>query len=140
MVSCYPTSYENGTDTRLYVDANLSGVPSWLKVGGETTSKISIKPVSAEATNKDAAAGMSMPVGYDWSMTGECQWDLDDPGQMLLRAMPLALELRRIAWKPKGSTTGYYGYALVGWDADATQRAITKMTLTINGCGEIVYA
>ena len=140
MVSCYPTTYENGTDTRLYVDANLSGVPSWLKMSGETTSKISIKPVSAEATNKDSAGGLSMPVGYDWSMTAEAQWDLDDPAQMLLRAMPMALEMRRIAWRPKGSSTGYYGYASIGWDADATQRAITKLTLTINGCGEIVYA
>jgi hypothetical protein len=140
MTSCYPASFENGTDTRLYVDAALSGTTSWTKIGGETTCKISIKPKSAEGTNKDSTGGLTLPVGYDWSMSGECQWDLDDPGQVLLRAMPIGLELRRIAWRPNGAAVGYYGYAMVGWDADAPQRAITKMTISVDGCGDIVYA
>ena len=140
MVSCYPASFENGKDTRLYVDANLSGVPSWTLIGGETTAKMSIKPATVEGTNKDSSSGLTLPVGYDWSMSAEAQWNLTDAGQVLVRNIPTALELRRIAWRPKGATTGYYGYASVGWDADATNRAVTKLTLTINGCGDIVYA
>jgi hypothetical protein len=146
MTSCYPSTFENGTDTRVYIDSNVMTVqgqaaaPTWIKIGGETASKISIKPKTAEATNKDSTGGMTLPVGYDWSMTADANWDLDDAGQVLIRGMAMALVLRRIAWRPSGSTVGYYGYASVGWDGDATQRAVTKFSITIDGCGDIVYA
>ena len=142
---CYPATFENGSDTRLYIDSTsytgvTPGAPTWVKMGGEMSSKISIKPKSAEATNKDSVGGLSIPVGYDWSMSGDATWDLDDPGQVLMRAMPIALAIRRVAWKPTGSTYGYYGWAMVGWDADAPQRAVTKFTVSIDGCGEILYS
>ena len=140
VMTCYPASFENGTDTRIYVDANLSGSPSWVKIGGETTSEFDMKPKTADGDNKDSVGGLSLPVGYDWTMTAEAQWDLDDPGQVLLRAMPGALQVRRVSWKPAGSATGYYGYANVGWKATAANRAVLKMSLTITGCGEVAYA
>jgi hypothetical protein len=140
MVSCYPATFENGTDTRIYIDTALSGTPSWIKIGGETTSDLDIKPKTAEGDNKDSVGGLSLPVGYDWTMSAEAQWDLDDPGQVLIRAMPIGLITRRIAFKPSGSSTGYYGYCNVGWKVTAGNRAIQKMSITITGCGEITYA
>jgi hypothetical protein len=138
--TCYPASFENGMVTRFYVDANLSGASSWVSIGGETTSKMSVKPATADATNKDSAAGLAIAVGYDWSVTLDCQWNLTDPGQMLVRNMPLALEMRRVSWKPNGSSVGYYGYSTIGWDSDATNRAVTKLSLTVTGCGILQYA
>lgn len=144
-ISCYPPSFENGMVTRFYVDSTaLAGVtqgqPTWVGIGGETTSKMSVKTATADATNKDSAAGLAIAVGYDWSVTLDCQWNLTDPGQMLARNMPMGLEMRRVAWKPNGSTWGYYGYAVMGWDSDATNRAVTKLTLTVTGCGVLQYA
>ena len=99
-----------------------------------------MKPVTADATNKDSPAGLAIAVGYDWSLTSDQEWNLTDAGQMLVRNMPLALEMRRVAWKPNGSSIGYYGYATCGWDTDATNRAVTKMSLTITGCGPLSYS
>jgi len=140
MTSCYPPSFENGMLTRVYIAANLTGDPGWVQLGGETTSKFSVKPVTADATNKDSPAGLAIAVGYDWSLTSDQEWNLTDAGQMLVRNMPLALEMRRVAWKPNGSSIGYYGYATCGWDTDATNRAVTKMSLTITGCGPLSYS
>jgi len=142
---CYPATFENGTDTRMYIDSTVytgvtPGAPTWLTIGGETTSKISVKPKSAEGDNKDSVGGLSLPVGYDWTMSGEATWDLDDPGQVLVRAAPIALAVRRIAWRPRSATTGYYGWAMFGWDAEAPNRAIAKFSFDITGCGEILYA
>jgi len=146
MTNCYPGTFENGSDTRIYIDSNAytaigqAAASTWVKIGGETTSKISVKPKTAEATNKDTTGGMIAPVGYDWTMSCESNWDLDDAGQVLARATAIAIQLRRVAWRPSGSTIGYYGYAAIGWDADAPQRAISKFTCSFDGCGDILYA
>ena len=142
---CYPATFENGSDTRLYIDSTVytgvaPGAPTWVTVGGETSSKISVKPTSADGDSKDSVGGLKLPVGYDWTMSADATWDLDDPGQVLIRAAPLALAVRRVAWRPKGATTGYYGWGMFGWDADAPNRAVQKFTITVDGCGDILYA
>ena len=142
---CYPATFENGSDTRLYIDSTVytgvaPGAPTWVTVGGETSSKISVKPKTAVGDSKDSVGGLTIPVGYDWTMSADATWDLDDPGQVLIRAAPLALAVRRVAWRPKGATTGYYGWGMFGWDADAPNRAVQQFTISVDGCGEILYA
>jgi hypothetical protein len=145
-MACYPASYENGMNTRFYVDSNAmtaggqSAAPTWVPISGELDAKMTVKPITVDATNKDSPAGAVMAVGYDWTMGANCQWNATDAGQVLIRNSPQQLELRRVAFKPNGATAGYYGYAAIQWDVDATNRAIVKLTLTITGCGVLTYA
>ena len=118
MSLCYPATFVNGTDTRLYIDSTIytgvaPGASNWVQFGGETTTKFSVKAKSSDATTKDSyAATMNAPVGYDWSTTGEANWDLTDPGQVLLRAMSINRTLRRVTWRPAGAAVGYYGWIM----------------------------
>lgn len=137
-MACYPPTFESGTNTRLFVASNLTGTPTWVEIGGETSAKLDVKPQTADATNKDSSAGMKLPTGYDWTMAGDAQWDDDDPGQVLIRAMPLGLIVRRIAFFLSSTQKGYYGYGNVGWSGDAGDRNIKKISITVDGCGELI--
>lgn len=140
MVDCTSTTAVNGSNFRLYVDANLTGSPSWTVVGGETTSDISVDTDSADGSNKDTSGGMDIPTGYKWSMSCEAAYDRADTGQELVRAASIAKVTRRVAWRPSGDTTGYYGWASFSWKGTGPDRDVAKFSFDVKGCGDIVDA
>ena len=140
MVDCTSTTAVDGSSFRMYIDSNPTGTVSWTIIGGETTSSIDIKAKTADASNKDSAGGMTIPTGYDWTMACDASWMSSDTGQELVRAAALAKTTTRIAWRPSGDTTGYYGWASFGWKADAKNQDIASFTFDVNGCGDIIDA
>lgn len=140
MVDCSAPESVNGSLFRIYVDTNPGGSVAWTQIGGETSSGIDVSPVTADGSTKDSTGGMNLPTGYDWSMDCDAAWDSDDAGQEEVRTAALARETRKIAWRPSGDTTGYYGYASFGWNGKGPQRDVATFTFSVKGCGDVTDA
>jgi len=140
MVDCTSTTAVDGSNFRMYVDNNPTGTVNWVIIGGETKGDIAVDPVTSDGSNKDSAGGMELPTGYKWTMDCEATWASSDTGQEVVRAAALAKVTRRIAWRPSGDTTGYYGWGSFGWKGTGPNQDVATFSFSVKGCGDMIDA
>ncbi len=138
--ACYTQPFRKGTDTRIYVDSNVSGAHSWAVLTGETTASLSVEQAESDVSSKDSIWDQHMISSQSWSMSATCNFIDGDTAQDKVRSALIgagAGAVRRIAFKITGDTDGYHGYCTVKMSVKAERGNAVTMDVDCSGCGEL---
>lgn len=138
--ACYTVPFRKGTDTRIYIDSNVSGAHSWAVLTGETTAALSVEQAESDVSTKDSIWDQHMVASQSWSMSASCRFIDGDTAQDKVRSALIgagAGAVRRVAFKISGDTDGYHGYVTIKFSTKAERGGPVDLDVDFSGCGEL---